>query len=109
MKKIVLIVSIGILVTACSSSKNTIIQEPKSAIAVEKEVEEITKPIYVNQKINTIIQNHLGVSISTIARSKITETQTGYQWKFINVKTGEKFIGNSNLDFQNIEIVKSKS
>ncbi len=113
MKKIILIVTIGFLVISCSSSKKAVAENQRTQVSTtaqlsKKKSSENTYSKEVNHKINTIIQNYLGTPITSIARSEIVKTENGYQWKFMNVKTGENFTANSDISFSSIEIVKNK-
>ena len=112
------IILIGFFIVSCSSSKEitTELQEVEPEVESlvleeiapsEKPLDQINKELLTN-KINKIIQNYLGVPISSIARSDIEETIDGYQWKFMNVKTGENFIANSDLNFETVQITKNK-
>jgi len=106
MKKLLLITLIGISLTSCSTSKKTIASKAGRSTTIENK-----KPVEssaISKKINVIIQHRLGLPITSIARSEITKTRTGYYWKFMNVRTGEKFIGNSDLNFQSVDIRKYK-
>lgn len=101
-------------VIGCSSSKKVTQKsnEAKTAttseIIVVKEFPDNILNQQLTNKVNGIIENYLGVPISSIARSDIEETTEGYQWKFMNVKTGENFIANSDFNFISIKIIKNK-
>jgi len=105
MKKILLIAIIGASLISCSSSKNTIASKTTSP---EPKKTNFVTSNNISNKINVIIQHSLGIPLTSIARSEITQTRTGYHWKFMNVRTGEKFIGNTDLNFQSVDIRKYK-
>ncbi|MGY3791601.1 hypothetical protein [Aquimarina sp. 433] len=112
MKAKLLIVFLGFAAVSCSGSKETL----KTKEVKVTTSNNIATPASsqnnvsgeINTKINTIIQNYLGVPISSIARSDVQETEKGYQWKFMNVKTGENFTANSDFTFDSIKITKNK-
>jgi len=105
MKNLLLITLIGISLVSCSTSKSTVASKVKSTTLENKKY---VASSAVGEKINGIIQHRLGLPITSIARSEITKTRTGYYWKFMNVRTGEKFIGNSDLNFRSVDIRKYK-
>ncbi|SEL24084.1 hypothetical protein SAMN04487910_2130 [Aquimarina amphilecti] len=112
MKTKLLIAILGLSIISCSSSKKTM-EETDPTVSTQKIADKkssITnsKTKEINHKINSIIQNYLGVPISSIARSDIKETNEGYQWKFMNVKTGENFIANTDFNFKSVKIKKNK-
>lgn len=117
MKKHLLIISTGILLTACSGSQQVTISnyDPNNNPYYIKKTKEYTSTNEafdtenkVHEKINTIIEKYLGVSITSVARSKITKTDTGYQWKFMNVKTGANFSAYSDFNFSSVNIIKNQ-
>ena len=73
-----------------------------------KDSDEDARKLYVESRINSIIEDYLGVSISSIARSEIKQTPTGYQWKFINVRSGGSYAASSDLNFGSVKINKVK-
>ncbi|WP_405208407.1 hypothetical protein [Aquimarina sp. LLG6339-5] len=112
MKTKLLIALLGFSIISCSSSKETIKETNAITSVPEKARKNEASANYaskeINRKINSIIQNYLGVPISSIARSDVKETEQGYQWKFMNVKTGENFIANTDFNFNSVKITKNK-
>jgi len=108
MKKSLLILLLSLSVISCSTSKKTASRNSKTNVATNNNSSETVRSLKISNQINAIIQSRLGVPISAIARSEITKTKTGYQWKFMNVRTGAKFIGSTNLTFQDVRIMKYK-
>ncbi|WP_378181425.1 hypothetical protein [Aquimarina sp. SS2-1] len=112
MKKYLLMLSIGIAMSSCSSSKKTVSTEfdpnnnPYYVKKGKKESNEISDP-KIQGKITDIIEKHLNISISSIAISPITLTDSGYHWKFMNVRNGKSFIGSTDLNFESVKIVKN--
>lgn len=110
MKVKLLIVFLGFAVLGCSSSKE-LLESEEATISQNITTDASSQNSInrkINTKINTIIQNYLGVPISSIARSDVQETEKGYEWKFMNVKTGENFTANSDFTFNSIKITKNK-
>ncbi len=112
MKKKLFTILLGFSIISCSSSKATLkeIDVVESTPEKVSENEAITNSTSkeINYKINTIILNYLDVPISYIARSDVKETNQGYHWKFMNVKTGENFIANIDFNFKSVKIKKNK-
>ncbi|MDH7445500.1 hypothetical protein [Aquimarina sp. 2201CG14-23] len=114
MKKYILMLSIGIAISSCSSNKKTVASKFDPAnnpyyVKKEKkglELSEVNDP-KIQGKITAIIEKHLGISISSIAISPITSTGSGYHWKFMNVKNGKTFIGSTDLKFKSVNIRKN--
>ena len=112
MKKLLLIITISLTIISCSSSKKTTSRGSDNSSENSRNKVVNSEPGFskeVNYKINTIIQSYLGVSMSSIARSEIKRTGNGYQWKFMNVKTGQNFTANSNSSFSTVKITKNSS
>jgi len=113
MKKITLMLSIAIALSSCSSSKKTVTTKfdpdnnPYYVKKGKKTFGEVNDP-KIQGQINKIIEKHLGVSISSIAMSPIMKTQSGYNWKFMNVRNGSTFIGFSDHKFGSVKIAKNK-
>lgn len=99
----------GIALISCSSKKETVVSkfdpDNNPYYVKKKKSNEVTDPS-VQRKITTIIEQHLSVSISSIAISPITLTDSGYQWKFMNVKNGKSFTGSTDLNFGSVKIQK---
>jgi len=112
MKTKILIALLSFSILSCTSSKETLketaARTTSSTKSSQKESLKDMANIKINNKINAIIQNYLKVPISSIARSDVKETNDGYQWKFMNVKTGENYIANSDLTFKSVIITKNK-
>ncbi|MHA7055863.1 hypothetical protein ACWGOQ_0001485 [Aquimarina sp. M1] len=112
MKKYILLLSIGIAIASCSSKKNTVTTKfdpnnnPYYTKKEKKGLGEVNDP-KIQRRINTIIEKHLGISISSIAISPITQTNSGYHWKFMNVRNGKTFVGSTDLTFKSVKIVKN--
>ena len=106
--KIVIIIIIAFSIVSCSSSKETNRKLTKAEISATEKATNNQLNQELTNKVNKIIQNYLGVPISSIARSDVRETAEGYQWKFMNVKTGENFIANSDFSFNTVKITKNK-
>ncbi|AXT51546.1 hypothetical protein D1818_12140 [Aquimarina sp. BL5] len=112
MKKYILMLSIGIAMSSCSSNKKTVTTKfdpannPYYVKKEQKGLNEVNDP-KVQGKINTIIEKHLGISISSIAISPITLTDSGYHWKFMNVRNGKTFTGSTDLKFESVKIIKN--
>ncbi|WP_299258327.1 hypothetical protein [uncultured Aquimarina sp.] len=112
MKKYILMLSIGIAMSSCSSNKETLTTKfdpdnnPYFVKKEKKGLSEVSDP-KVQGKITTIIEKHLGISISSIAISPITLTDSGYHWKFMNVRNGKTFIGSTDLKFESVKIIKN--
>ena len=100
-----------IVITSCSSTK-------KHATTLKN-----TKPIqttsvshnqnrhsadFINM-VNKITEKYAGVSLSSLARSNVNITDMGYEWKFMNVRTGKYFMIQTNHKFQNITLYKIPS
>ncbi|WP_108803469.1 hypothetical protein [Aquimarina sp. Aq107] len=113
MKNYLLMLSIAIAVSSCSSNKKTVTTKfdpnnnPYYVKKEKKGLSEVNDP-EIQGKINTIIEEHLGISISSIAISPITLTNSGYHWKFMNVRNGKSFIGSTDLKFESVKITKNK-
>ncbi len=113
MKKLLCTFCMGVLLASCSGSKETVqsTYDPannpyfvkKSRLV--KGAKQIDSPELSN-KINTIITDYLGIPMNAIARSPITQTKTGYEWKFMNVKTGSSFNASSDFEFASVKILK---
>jgi len=101
-----------IVLSSCSSNKKTIstnFDPSNNPYYVKKEkkgLNEVSDP-KIQGQINQIIEKHLSISISSIAISPITKTDTGYHWKFMNVRNGRSFIGFSDLTFNSVSIKKN--
>lgn len=112
MKTKILIVLLSFSIISCTSSKETLketaVKTKNSGRSLQQESLKDIANLKINTKINTIIQNYLKVPISSIARSDLKETHDGYQWKFMNVKTGENYIANSDFNFKSVRITKNK-
>jgi len=112
MKAKILITLLCFSIISCTSSKETLKETAgkinSSAKSSQKRSLEDIANVKINTEINTIIQNYLKVPISSIARSDVKETNDGYQWKFMNVKTGENYIANSDFNFKSVIITKNK-
>ncbi|WP_025741333.1 hypothetical protein [Aquimarina pacifica] len=114
MKKQLYTLGISILLVGCSGSKETVQSNYDPAnnpyyvkkTHQAKGTKEIDTP-ELSKKINSIIADYLGVPMNAIARSPITQTKTGYQWKFMNVKTGSSFSASSDFNFSSVKISKN--
>ncbi len=110
MKKKLFFSVVSIFIIGCSSSKKS--HKKKMDSDTETTLSQIAKKRYNQEfenKINGIITNYLGVSISSIARSAVTPTEDGYQWRFMNVKTGENFIAYSDTSLSSVHIEKNRN
>ncbi|MAQ75061.1 MAG: hypothetical protein CL613_01860 [Aquimarina sp.] len=109
MKKYILILAAGIVLTSCSSKKEPVVSkfdpDNNPYYVKKKKSNEVTDP-NIQRKITSLIEQHLSISISSIAISPITLTDSGYQWKFMNVKNGKSFTGSTDLNFGSVKIEK---
>ncbi|MBW1296147.1 hypothetical protein [Aquimarina litoralis] len=115
MKHLTLTLLFAIALSSCSSNKQVttnnfdpsnnpyFVKKEKSKVATANEVNDPK----IQKKINSIIENHLGISISSIAISPITKKNNGYYWKFLNVRNGSSFTGFSDLKFNAVKIKKN--
>ena len=117
MKTHLLFPIIGILLTSCSGTKEVASASPthldlsKNPYYIIKDKEQPAPRKVINgelsKKVNTIIADYLNVPINSIARSPIKETKQGYEWKFMNVKTGSSYNASSDFEFSSVIINKN--
>ncbi|SEL24020.1 hypothetical protein SAMN04487910_2128 [Aquimarina amphilecti] len=104
--------SIAIAVSSCSSNKKAVTTKfdpnnnPYYVKKEKKGLSEVNDP-KIQGEINAIIEKHLGISISSIAISPITLTNSRYHWKFMNVRNGKSFIGSTDINFESVKIIKN--
>lgn len=113
MKNLTLMLLVAIALSSCSSNKKVATSNfdpDNNPYFVKKDKTSRTGEVNdpkIQKKINTIIESHLGISISSIAISPITKTDNGYHWKFLNVRNGSSFKGFSDLKFNSVKIEKN--
>lgn len=94
------------LFISCKSNQSAVAESSKANTSAADSQRVVSSPA-INNHINHIISEHLDIPITSIARSDIQETQYGYFLKFLNVKTGEKYIFNTDFEFSAIKITKN--
>lgn len=113
MKKLLLLFIIASIVS-CSGSKQTIDSSitqnnndlPEQSIEPQEVFpREVTNQM-IQDKINKLTEEYSGVSIKSIARSKVLQTTSGYEWKFMNVKTGQNYVALADTNFESVTIYK---
>lgn len=105
MKTKLLIFTIAIMAISCKSHEATVAESNRTSNNSTS-----SRVVYspeINNHINQIISQHLDIPITSIARSDIRETEDGYFLKFLNVRTGEKYIFNTDFEFSAIKISKN--
>ncbi|MBQ4818810.1 hypothetical protein [Aquimarina sp. MMG016] len=57
-------------------------------------------------RVNEVLEKHTKFSLNDIARSEVIKTKTGYWWRFLNTRTGERFIVTTDPSFNTVNIQK---
>lgn len=106
--KLLIFTSIALTIVSCNSSKTATLETSKNkeTVAINQNSRK-TYSTEFNHQVNTIISERLNIPVTSIARSDIKETKNGYFLKFLNVRTGEKYIFNSDFDFLSVKIIKN--
>lgn len=106
--KLLIFATIALIGASCNSSKTAVAESSKNnETALSNQSSGKLYSTAFNNQVNTIISQQLNIPITSIARSDIKETKNGYFLKFLNVRTGEKYIFNSDFDFSSVKIIKN--
>lgn len=109
-RKLLLAGCVILCLDSCSSNKkttetNNLPPSPKN-YTFSNDTNTQSESAEITHKVNRIIEKYAKIPITSIARSKISETNFGYEWKFVNVKTGEKFIVNTGPNLEVVTLFK---
>jgi len=117
--RILAICLFGMLLIACSGSKKA--SEPTKNKSKNSQVNTPSKKSYnlrdappgkidnsprTRQMVNKVIEKNTSFDVKDIARSEIIKTRTGYWWKFVNVRTGAKYVVTTDPNFNNVRVTK---
>ncbi|UZO81301.1 hypothetical protein NBT05_02225 [Aquimarina sp. ERC-38] len=116
MKKLLISFSILLALYACGTSKKTAQNSTnvsksiplETELTTEEEIAErkLAESLQLSVMVNTIIEKNTSSKASQIARSPVTQTESGYTWKFTNVSTGKSYKVQTNEKFEEVEISK---
>ncbi len=101
MKKVLVYSYLIFSMIACSGSKNI-----HEEVSVSEKSLKNSNLDEVIQKVNLITEVYSNTPITAIARSKIRITKKGFQWEFVNVRTGKAYIIDTDHNFGSVTIVK---
>jgi len=104
--KLLIFIAISIFTISCHSGKKARTASAKKQKTALYNAQKIVQNQEINIQVNRIISERLRIPITSIARSDIQKTKTGYFLKFLNVKTGQKYIFNTDFDFSKTKITK---
>lgn len=119
MKNTLIYSSILVVLISCGTSKEIVQNStditkplpPKTILAEIPDTEDKALPEspQLSAVVNTIIEKNTNSKASQIARSEVTQTESGYTWKFTNVATGKSYEVNTNEQFKEVKISKLSS
>ncbi|TPN82301.1 hypothetical protein [Aquimarina algicola] len=109
-----IMVVMGLITTSCTNTKDIVENEFSDDIEVADHQTVLEYPLEITdskttEKILTIILEYTNEPLSSIALSRIFLTEEfQYNWKFLNVKTGERYTAEASGIFDNVKILKTK-